>query len=142
MGTSIHGVNTVSKAKGGLGKTIIILKCCLNYGAVCRFRGIKGLVMAHRPVPVKVANEASNPAIKVEGLGPFVAFLFLPKRYFQTLIQVGHLSHPFTQEVEIIADSIEYLLIGKEGDGGAGISGFTNLGYLSLGYALLVFLLV
>ncbi|MBA7673340.1 hypothetical protein ES703_81535 [subsurface metagenome] len=84
MGPSIHGVNTVSEAKGGFGKAIIILKGCLNYGAIYYFGGIDRLAVADLPVAVKVANEASNSTLKVEGL--LVVFPFILERYFQPLI--------------------------------------------------------
>ncbi|MBA7555358.1 hypothetical protein ES705_48019 [subsurface metagenome] len=96
--------------------------------------------MADCPVSVKVANEASNPSLKVEGL--FAVFPFIPKAYFQLLVQVGHLSQTLAQGIKIVVDFTKYLLISNKGDGSAGTTGFANLGYLRLWYALPVFLLI
>ena len=140
MSASIHCIYTISKAKDNLGKTIVILKGSLDYGAVYQFRQINRSAMADGSVPVKVADEASNPTLKVEGL--FVISLFLPEAYFQLLIQVSHLPQPLAEGIKIISDATEYFVIGEKGDGSAGIIGLADFGYLCLGYALAVFLLI
>ncbi len=84
MRASVHSINTVSKAKGGLSKAIVILKGCLNYGAIYRFSGINGLAVADLTVTVQVADEASNSALKVEGL--LGVFVFVFETYLQPLI--------------------------------------------------------
>ena len=90
MSATISGINAVGKAENRLGKAVIILEGSFNYGAVYCFVNIDGLGMADYPAPVKVAHEAGNATIKVKGLFPI--FSFILKRYFQPLVQVGHLS--------------------------------------------------
>ncbi len=90
MSASIYGINAVSKAEGRLGETIIILKCGFNYGAIYRLRDINRLAMADYPISIKVADEASNSTLKVEGL--FAVFPFILKKYLQPLIEIGHLA--------------------------------------------------
>ncbi|MBA7479277.1 hypothetical protein ES707_14711 [subsurface metagenome] len=96
--------------------------------------------MADYPGSVKVANEASNSSLKVEGL--LAVFPFIPETYFQLLIQVGHFSQPLAQSIKIVVDLTKYLFIGEKGNGSAGATGFANLGYFSLGYTLPVVLLI
>ena len=140
MGTSVYCIDTVSEAEGRLGKTIVVLKGCLNNGAIYRFGDLNWVAVAYYPISVKVAHEASNSTLKVEGF--FAVFPFILQAYFQLLVQVGHLAQTLAQGIKIVIDFAKYLFVGKEGDSGAGTTGFTHLGDLSLWYALLVFLLI
>ena len=94
--------------------------------------------MADYPVSVKVADEAGNSTLEVEGL--FALFNFIFEAYFQPLIQVGHLSQAFAEDIKTVFDLTEYLLIGSKSSGSAGVTGFANYLDRLFGYALPVFL--
>ncbi|MBA7663501.1 hypothetical protein ES703_71546 [subsurface metagenome] len=140
MSAAVHGVDAVGKAEDGLGKAVIILEGDLSHGTVHHLGNIDGAGMAHRPVAVKVTDKAGNAPLKVEG--PLAIFTFIENGYFQLFIEVSHLPQALADGAEIVGSLAEYLLIGKEGNGGAGIVSLTNLGHLSLGHTLLIFLLV
>jgi len=136
----VYRIDTVSKAVNGLGEAFIVLKRNFNNGAVCRFGDVDRSAMADSAVAVQVPNKASDSTLEEEGL--FAVAPFVLKAYFQSLVQVGHLSQVLAHAVKIVGDFAEYLLIGKKGNCRASITGLTNLSNLSLGYTLPVFLLI
>ncbi len=140
MGAAVHSVNAVGEAKSRFTKAIVILEGDLNHRVVCLTGDIDRYRMTYHPIAIEVADEAGNPPFKVES--PFEVFGFVSKGYFHPFVEIGHLPQAFAYRVEIVADVAEYLPICKETGSGAVVIGFANLGYLSLGYPLLVFLMV
>jgi hypothetical protein len=140
VGTAVCRIDAVSKAKDGLGKAVVILKGRLDHGAVDCFGDIDGGAVTDFPVPVKVADEAVNPTLKIEGL--FQVLFFIVQAQLQLLIEIGYFPQALAEGVKIVADPVEYPFIGEEGNRGAGIIGFSDHGYLCLGYPLAVALFV
>ena len=87
-----------------------------------------------------MTNKSSDSTFKIES--QLSILYFIPERYFQPSIQVGHLSYTFTEDIKIISGFAKYLFIGIEDYGSASFTGFANLSYLLLRNTLPVLLLV
>ena len=62
--------------------------------------------------------------------------------YFQSFIQVCHLAQALKQAIKIISGIAKDFFISKEGDSGAGITGFADYSYLTLRDPPFIFLLI
>ncbi len=141
VSAAVRRVDAVGEGADRLRKAVVILQGGFDRDAVGCLGDVDRIAVLHHPVPVEVPHEAGHAALKVECVGGILGFI--EQGDLEHLVKVRDLPQPLQQGFGVIAGVAEYLLIGQEGGGGAGITevpGFAHDLELALRDALLVFL--
>ena len=110
-----------------LGEAVVVLHRHLDDGVIDLLFHIDRVGVDYGALLVEAADEAGNAALEVVGylvVGPevFVSAPVAAECDFQALVEICHFLEALAQHIEVVGEVLEYLDVGHERDGGAGLA--------------------
>ncbi len=121
MAAAVDGVDAVGEAEGRLREGVVVLEGRLYRRAVLLVLDVDRPRLEDRPLPVQVAHEALDAAVKAER--QLLVVPLVPEADPDALDQIGALPEALGEGGEIIVQLAEDLGVGHEGDRRAGDGG-------------------